>query len=142
MKKMGLYISKMLTPSRAPFYSIVLGNVATPLGSVVLPVTSGTKDNHRTEYIKLEVADFESSYHAIIGRPALAKFMAVPHFVYLLLKTPSKTGILMFRGGLKKSYDCDHKEIKYAATSHVPEPSAEVLASVQKLTDSEMEISS
>jgi hypothetical protein len=56
---MGLDISKMLSPSKAPFYSIVPGNAATPLGSVVLPVTFGTKDNYRTEYIKFEVADFD-----------------------------------------------------------------------------------
>jgi hypothetical protein len=53
---------------------------------VVLPVTFGTKDNYRTKYIKFEMADFDSSYHAILGRPALAKFMVVPHYVYLLLK--------------------------------------------------------
>jgi hypothetical protein len=46
LKKMGLDISKMLTPSKAPFYSIVLSNAATPLGSVVLPVTFGTKYNY------------------------------------------------------------------------------------------------
>jgi hypothetical protein len=84
LKKMGLDISNMLTPSRAQFYGIVPGNAATPLGSVVLPVTFGMKYNYHTEYIKLEVADFESSYHAILGRPALAKFMAMPHYVYLL----------------------------------------------------------
>jgi hypothetical protein len=104
---MGLDISKMLTPSRAPFYSIVPRNVATLLGSMVLPVTFGTKDNYCTEYIKFEVADFDSSYHAILGRPALAMFMAVPHCIYLLLKMPGKTRILTFCGDLKKSYDCD-----------------------------------
>jgi hypothetical protein len=56
LKNMVLHISKMLTPTKAPFYGIVLGNVATPLGSVVLPVTLGTKDNYRTKYIKFEVA--------------------------------------------------------------------------------------
>jgi hypothetical protein len=65
--KMGLDISKMLTPSQAPFYGIVPGNAATPLGSVVLPVTFRTTDNYCTEYIKFEVADFNSSYHAILG---------------------------------------------------------------------------
>jgi hypothetical protein len=45
---MGLNITKMLTPTKAPFYSIVQDNAATPLGSVVLPVTFGTKDNYRT----------------------------------------------------------------------------------------------
>jgi hypothetical protein len=57
---MGLNIFKMLTPSRAPFYGIVPGNMARPLGLVVLPVTFETKDNYRMEYIKFEVADFES----------------------------------------------------------------------------------
>jgi hypothetical protein len=32
LKKMGLDISKMLTPSRAPFYGIIPENAATPLG--------------------------------------------------------------------------------------------------------------
>jgi hypothetical protein len=141
LKKMGLDISKMLTPSKAPFYGIIPGNAATPLGSVVLPVTIGMKDNYRTEYIMFEVADFDSSYHAILGRPALAKFMAVPHYVYLLLKMSGKIAVLTLRGNLKKSYDCDQMPIEYAKTSRVPEPSAEVLAAAQKLTNSEMEIS-
>jgi hypothetical protein len=42
LKKMGLDISKMLTPIKAPFYGIVPSNMATPLGSVVLPVTFGS----------------------------------------------------------------------------------------------------
>jgi hypothetical protein len=87
------------------------------------------------------VADFESSYHAILGRLALAKFMAVPHYVYLLLKMPGKTLVLTFPGDMKKSYNCNQEAIKYATASHVPEPSAEVFASAQKLTVSEMEIS-
>jgi hypothetical protein len=130
----------MLTPSRAPFYGIISRNVATPLGSVVLLVNFGMKDNYCMEYIKFEVADFESSYHAIVGKLALAKVMAVPHYVYLLLKMPGKTGLLTFRGDLKKSYDCDEEAIEFAATSRMPEPSVEVFVAAQKLTDSEMEI--
>jgi hypothetical protein len=91
---------------------------------VALLVTFGTKDNYHTEYIKFEVVDFDSSYHAI---------MAVPHYVHLLLKIPGRTGILTLRGDLKKSYDCDQESIKYATTSCMPEPSAEVLA--QKLAN-------
>jgi hypothetical protein len=65
---MKLDITDMLTKSVLPFYSIVLGNPAIPLGSVVLPVTFGkTRENYRTKYIKFEVADFETSYHAILG---------------------------------------------------------------------------
>jgi hypothetical protein len=140
LKKIGLDIPKTLTLSRAPFYGTVLGNAATPLGLVVLPVTFGMKDNYRMEYIKFEVADFQSSYHAILGRPALVKFMVVPHYIYLLLKMPGKTCVLTFRGDWKKLYDCDQEAIEYAATSRVPEPSAEVFTAARKLTDSEMEI--
>jgi hypothetical protein len=79
LKKMKLDITHMLTKSTLPFYGIVPGNAAIPLGIVVLPVTFGeSRDNYRTEYIKFEVAEFETSYHAILGRPAIAKFMAVP----------------------------------------------------------------
>jgi hypothetical protein len=107
---------------------------------VVLLVIFGMKDNYRTKYMKFEVANFESSYHTILGRPALAKFMAVPHYVYLLLKMPGKTRVLTFHGNLKKLYDCDQEAIKYAMTSCMLEPSAEVFIASQKLTDSEMEI--
>jgi hypothetical protein len=99
------------------------------------------KDNYRTEYIKFEVADIESSYHAIHGRSALAKFMAVPHYFYLLLKMPGKTTVLTLRGDLKKLYDYDQEAIEYTTTSHVLEPSTKVLMATQKLIDSEMEIS-
>jgi hypothetical protein len=64
-----------LTPTDAPSYGIVPGTAAIPLGQITLPVTFGTAENFRTEYIKFEVADFETSYHAIFERPALAKFM-------------------------------------------------------------------
>jgi hypothetical protein len=77
---------------------------------VVLPVTFGeTRENYRTEYIKFEVADFKTSYHAILRRPAIAKFMALPHHTYLVLKMPSPAGVLSLQGYLKISFDCDIK---------------------------------
>jgi hypothetical protein len=95
LKKMKLDITHMLTKSTSPFYDIVPGNAAIPLGSVVLPVTFGeSRDNYRTDYVKFEVVDFETSYHVILGRPAIAKFMAVPHYTYLVLKMLSPAGVL------------------------------------------------
>jgi hypothetical protein len=41
LKKMKLDITHMLTKRTSPFYGIVPGNAAIPLGSVVLPVTFG-----------------------------------------------------------------------------------------------------
>jgi hypothetical protein len=95
LKKMKLDITHMLTKSTSPFHGIVPRNAAIPLGSVVLPVTFGeTRENYCTVYIMFEVADFETSYHAILGRPAIAKFMAVHHYMYLVLKMPSPAGVL------------------------------------------------
>jgi hypothetical protein len=134
LRKMGLDLTDMLTPSKSPFYDIVPGNAAHPLSTVVLPVTFGTRENYRTEFIKFEVANFKSSYHAILGRTALAKFMAVPHYVYLLLKMPGRNGVLTLRGDLKKSYDCNQEAIQYASTSRVLDASGEVLAAAQQLS--------
>ena len=94
LRKMGLQLAGMITPTSTPFYGIVLGKPALPLGQITLPVTFGTPSNYRTKFIKFEVADFESSYHTILGRPALAKFMAIPHYPYLLLKIPGPNGVL------------------------------------------------
>jgi hypothetical protein len=102
LKKMKLDITNMLTKNASPFYCIVPGNVAIPLGSVVLPVTFvETRENYHTEYIKFEVADIETSYNTILSRPAIAKFMVVPHYTYLVLKMPSPAGVLSLKGDLK-----------------------------------------
>jgi hypothetical protein len=141
LKKMKLDITDMLTKSASPFYGIVPGNAAISLGSVVLPVTFGeTRENYRTEYIKFEVADFETSYHAILGRPAIAKFMAVPHYTYLILKMPSPVGVLTLQGDLKISFDCDTEAVELAATNQVPNAMTEIFAASKKLAPTELEI--
>jgi hypothetical protein len=69
LEKMKLDITHMLTKSTSPFYGIVPGNATIPLGSVVLPVTFGeTRENYRTEYIKFEVADFETTMPSSAGQ--------------------------------------------------------------------------
>jgi hypothetical protein len=140
LKKMKLDITHMLTKSTSPFYGIIPGNTAIPLGSVVLPDTFGeTRENYRTEYIKFEVADFETSYHAILGRPVVAKFMAVPHYTYLVLKMPSPTGVLSLQGDLKISFDCDMEAVKLAATNQVPNTMMRIYAASKNLAPPKLE---
>jgi hypothetical protein len=134
LKKMKLNITHMLTKSTSTFYSIVPENAAIPLGSVVLLVTFGeTRENYRTEYIKFEVADFETSYHAILGRPTIAKFMAVPHYTYLVLKMLSPAGVLSLQGDLKISFDCDTEAVELAATNQVPNAMMEIYVASKSL---------
>jgi hypothetical protein len=129
LKKMKLNITHMLTKSTLPFYGVVPGNATIPLGSVVLPITfAEIRENYRTEYIKFEVADFDTSYHAILGRPSTAKFMAVPHYMYLVLKMPSPAGVLSLQGDLKISFYCDTEAVELAATNQVPNAMMEIYA--------------
>jgi hypothetical protein len=140
-KKTKLDMTHMLTKSTSPFYGIVPGNAAIQLGSVVLPVTFGeTRENYRTEYIKFEVTDFETSYHAILGRPAIAKFMAVPHYTYLVLKMPSPTGVLSLQGDLKISFDCNTKVVELVTTNQVPNCMIEIYAASKKLALCELDV--
>ena len=115
LRKMGLQLAGMITPTSTPFYGIVPGKAAMPLGQITLPVTFGTPSNYRIEFIKFEVADFDSSYHAILRCLALAKFMAIPHYPYLLLKMPGPNGVLSLRSDLKRAFDCDVQAIQIAA---------------------------
>jgi hypothetical protein len=108
---------------------------------VVLTVTFGeSRDNYRTEYIKFDVTDFETSYNAILGRPAIAKFMAVPHYTYLIFKMPSLAGVLSLQGDLKISHDCDTKAVEIASTNQVPNAMMEIYAASKKLLPSELDI--
>jgi hypothetical protein len=66
-----------MTACDEPFYGVVPSKATYPIGRVCLSVTFGTKENFHTEHLTFEVADFRPSYHAILGRPMLSKFMAI-----------------------------------------------------------------
>ena len=72
--------------------------------------------NYRTEYLIFEVADFKTLYHAILCRPMLARFMAIPHHTYLVLKMPAPNGILSVFGDIETSYKCDVTAVELAKT--------------------------
>jgi hypothetical protein len=95
LRKMDFDFNKM-TACDEPFYGVVPRKATYPIGRVSLSVTFGTKENFRTKYLTFEGADFRSSYHAIIGRPMLAMFMAIQHNTYLIIKMPAPNGIIFY----------------------------------------------
>lgn len=97
---------KQLQPSRSVFHGIVPGLSCSPISKVKIDVLFGDKDHFRREAIWFEVVDLESPYHVLLGRPALAKFMAVPHYAYLKIKMPGTKGIIMINGDYEKSSTC------------------------------------
>ena len=65
-----------------------------PKGKVTLPVTFGGEWNYWTERIVFDVAEIPLPYNGILGRPALAKFMAASHYAYNMLKMPGSLTII------------------------------------------------
>ena len=63
----------------SPFLGIVPSRASQPLGQITLLVQFGSANHFRTEYVNFFVADFNTTYHTILGRPPLAKFMVVPN---------------------------------------------------------------
>jgi hypothetical protein len=78
----------------APFHGIIPGKRVLPLGQLDLPVCFGTPSNFRKETLTFEVVGFRGTYHAVLGRPCYAKFMAVPNYTYLKLKMPGPNGVI------------------------------------------------
>jgi hypothetical protein len=111
--KMGLKMFD-LQASDAPYYRVISRYSAHPLSHINLPVTFGTKENYRTEVLRFEVADDNLAFHALIGRPGLTKFMAVPHYAYLVLKMSAPNGILSIRADLRNRYSCAQENVLLA----------------------------
>jgi hypothetical protein len=116
---MGLSRS-LLYPSRTPFYGIVPGAAATPVGQISLLVTFGTRENFCTEIIEFEVTDFETAYTTFLGWPTLSKFMVIPHYAYLVLKMPGPRGIVSIRGDVKRVFDYDRESYETANILSAP----------------------
>jgi hypothetical protein len=137
---MGLNFAGMITPTSVPFYGIVPGKATMPLGQITLPVTFGTPANYCIEFIKFEVADFKSLYHAILGWPVMAKFMAIPNYPYLLLEMPGPHDILSLRDDLKCAFDCDVQAIQIVAKTQAADERKEVATIAEEMNPEELEI--
>jgi hypothetical protein len=88
---------KDLTESDTSFFGIVSTKGEYPLGHLYMFVTFGTPENYGTEFLRFEVVRFDYGYNAIIERPGLAKFMAILHYPYMILKMPGPQGIITVR---------------------------------------------
>jgi hypothetical protein len=78
--KMGLSID-LLQPPDTALYRFA-GRVIHALGKVVLPVSFGTIQNARTEYLSFDVVEMYYPYNGILGKGFLNKFEAVIHRAY------------------------------------------------------------
>jgi hypothetical protein len=87
-----------------------------------------------------EVADFRSSYHAILGRPMLAKFMAIPHHTYLIMKMSTPNGILSVLGDIMVSYNCESATVELSKDSAVKAAATVMVAQAAKIEQTTLEV--
>jgi hypothetical protein len=130
MEKLGIPAIQ-LKPTKLTFHGIVPGHSCTPMGKIQLEVLFSGKDNHRREPIWFEVVDLNSPYHALLGRPALAKFMVVPHYAYLKMKLPGPCGVITVSGCYKKSIECARASSKLAEALVIAEEKRQLLQRVE-----------
>jgi hypothetical protein len=122
---------KELHESDTPFFGIVPTEGEYPLGHIYMPVTFGTPENYRIEFLRFEVANFDCGYNTIIDRPRLAKFMAIPHYTYMILKMPGPQGIITVRA------ECFQMAIQAALTT---KPSATSSARANSKPDEDLAV--
>jgi hypothetical protein len=106
LRKMNISLAN-LKPTDTRFHGITPEKPSYPLGKINLDVQFGTRENYRIERLEFEVVDFPSQYHALLGRPAYARFMAVPHYTYLLWRLPGPKGPITVKGSFALADKCD-----------------------------------
>ena len=96
------------------------------MGTVTLDVTFGTPEHFRKEAIDFEIVNWPSQYHAILGRPTFARFMAVPHYKYVMQKMPGPKGVITVKGDFDRSDGCDREFNKISQSFGIQEQLEEV----------------
>ena len=101
VRRMGIDPSR-ISQSNTTFEGVIPGVEAYGRGSVVLEVTFGSPGNSRSEELLFTIAPFQSSYHALLGRTAFARFNALLHYGHLTLKMPGPRGVITVSGIIKR----------------------------------------
>jgi hypothetical protein len=120
---LGVALKELHEPD-TPFFGIVPTEGEYPLGHIYMPVTFGTPENYKTEFLSFEVASFDCGYNAIIGKPGLAKFMAISHYSYMILKMSGPQGIITVRADFQGATECFRVAIQAALTTKPPTTSS------------------
>jgi hypothetical protein len=130
LEKLGIPLAQ-LKSSWLTFHGIVPRHSCTPLGKVQLEVLFGEKGNSHRKPIWFEVVDISSPYHALLGRPALAKFMVVPYYAYLKMKLPGPRGVITVSGSFKNSLACAKESSQLAEALVIAEEKRQLLHHVE-----------
>jgi hypothetical protein len=125
-----------LRPSTMPFHGVAPGKRVQPLGQIDLPVWFGMPDNFRKDTVTFEVVGFRGAYHAILGRPCYAKFMAVPNYTYLKMKMPGPNGVITVGSSIEHAFDCNVECVEHTEALALDEA---LVAKLEKLVNEDLD---
>ena len=80
------------------------------------------------------------TYHAILDRPAFAKFMAVSHYTYLVLKMPIEQGVLSLRAKLDVAYNYEKESFALAEATDISICMQDCIATSLLISPEDLEI--
>jgi hypothetical protein len=138
LQLMGIGLDQ-LRPSTMSFHDVAPGKRVQPLVQIDLPVWFGKPDNFRKEMVTFEVVGFMGAYHAILGRPCYAKFMAVPNYTYLKMKMRGPKGVITVGSSIEHAFDCDVECMEHAKALALDEA---LVANLEKLVNEDLDSSS
>ena len=72
----------------------------------------GSRANFRSKVLTFKMVDFPGSYHAILGRPCYAKFMAIPNYTNLKLKMSGPNDVITVSSAFSHAFMCDHEHFE------------------------------
>ena len=86
--------------------------------------------------LTFKVVGFRGAYHAILGRPYYAKFMAIPNYTYLKLKMPGPKGVITIGSSFEHAYEYDVECVEHAEALALDEALA---AQLQEMAEEAMD---
>ena len=89
------------------------------MGHITLSVQLGITKHFHVDYVNFLIANLNTTYHAILDRLTLAKFMAVPHYMYLVLKMLMEQGILSLRANLDVACNYEKESFTLAEATDI-----------------------
>jgi hypothetical protein len=127
-----------LRPSTTPFHGVAPGKSVQPLRQIDLPVCFVTPDNFRKETLTFTVMGFRGAYHAILGCPCYAKFMAVPNYTNLKMKMSGPEGVITVGSSIENAFDCNVECVEHAEALALDEA---LVVNMEKLVNDELDSS-
>jgi hypothetical protein len=81
---------------------------------------------------------FRGAYHAILGRPCYAKFMAVPNYTYVKMKMSGLKRVITVGLSIEHAFDCDVECVEHAEALALDEA---LVANMEKLVNEDLDSS-